>query len=56
MRRVNVLVVHALDRRGRSLPHLVKIIATLSDSNITLISYRENLDLGTAQGRMLAVC
>jgi DNA invertase Pin-like site-specific DNA recombinase len=53
-RRVNVLVVHALDRLGRSLPHLVKIISTLSDSNISLISYRENLDLGTAQGRMLA--
>lgn len=53
-RRINVLVVHALDRLGRSLPHLVKIISTLSESNITLISYRENLDLGTAQGRMLA--
>lgn len=53
-RRINVVVVHALDRLGRSLPHLVKIISTLSESNITLISYRENLDLGTAQGRMLA--
>ncbi len=53
-RRINVLVVHALDRLGRSLPHLVKIISTLTENNITLVSYRENLDLSTAQGRMLA--
>ena len=52
--RVHVLVVHALDRLGRSLPHLVKIISTLAERNITLISFRENLDLSTAQGRMLA--
>ena len=53
-RKINVLVVHALDRLGRSLPHLVKIISTLNENHITLISYRENLDLDTAQGRMLA--
>jgi DNA invertase Pin-like site-specific DNA recombinase len=35
--KINVLVVHALDRLGRSLPHLVKIISTLSENNITLI-------------------
>ena len=52
--KVHVLVVHALDRLGRSLPHLVKIIGELVDRNITLVSYRENLDLSTAQGRMLA--
>ncbi len=53
-RRINVLVVHALDRLGRSLPHLVKIISTLNENSITLVSYRENIDLSTAQGRMLA--
>ena len=52
--KVHILVVHALDRLGRSLPHLVKIIGELVDRNITLVSYRENLDLSTAQGRMLA--
>jgi DNA invertase Pin-like site-specific DNA recombinase len=52
--KVNVLVCHALDRLGRSLPHLVKIITTLTERNVTLVSYRENLDLSTAQGRMLA--
>ncbi|HQX51595.1 MAG TPA: polysaccharide deacetylase family protein [Planctomycetaceae bacterium] len=38
---------HALDRLGRSLPHLVKIIGTLTERNITLISYRE--DIASAQ-------
>ena len=52
--KVHILVVHALDRLGRSLPHLVKIMSTLTERNITLVSYRENLDLSTAQGRMLA--
>ena len=52
--RVHVLLVHARDRVGRSLPHLVRVISTLAERNITLISFRENLDLSTAQGRMLA--
>ena len=52
--RVKILVVHALDRLGRSLPHLVKIISTLTEKNITLVSFRENIDLGTASGRMIA--
>ena len=52
--RVHVLVVHALDRLGRSLPHLVKILGMLTERNITLVSFRENLDLSTAQGRLIA--
>ena len=53
-RRVNILLVHALDRIGRSLPHLVKVMSTLVEQDVKLISHRENIDLGTAQGRMLA--
>ena len=53
-RRIQVLLVHALDRLGRSLPHLVKIISALSENEITLVSYRENIDLSTASGRMIA--
>lgn len=53
-RRHTVLVVHALDRIGRSLPHLVKIVSEMTDQNLTLISFRENLDLSSAAGRMLA--
>jgi DNA invertase Pin-like site-specific DNA recombinase len=52
--RIKVLVVHALDRLGRSLPHLVKIITTLAERKITLISFRENIDLSTSSGRMIA--
>ncbi|MEQ8787440.1 MAG: recombinase family protein [Pirellulaceae bacterium] len=52
--RVKVLVVHALDRLGRSLPHLVKIITTCIERDITLISFRENIDLSTSTGRMIA--
>lgn len=53
-RKLDVLVVHALDRLGRSLSHLVKIIDFMGERNLTLVSYRENLDLGTASGRMVA--
>lgn len=52
--RMKVLVVHALDRLGRSLPHLVKIISTCVERDITLISFRENIDLSTSTGRMIA--
>ena len=52
--RIKTLVVHALDRLGRSLPHLVKIISTCVELDITLISFRENIDLSTSSGRMIA--
>lgn len=52
--KVKVLVVHSLDRLGRSLPHLVKIITFMTERNITLVSFRENIDLSTSAGRMLA--
>lgn len=53
-RKIDVLVVAALDRLGRSLVHLVKIVAEIQERDVELISLRENIDLGTAQGRMLA--
>jgi DNA invertase Pin-like site-specific DNA recombinase len=53
-RKFNVLVVSAIDRIGRSLPHLVKILSTIEELNVTLVSLRECFDLSTAQGRMLA--
>jgi DNA invertase Pin-like site-specific DNA recombinase len=52
--RVRTLIVHALDRLGRSLPHLVKIIQACVERKITLISHRENIDLSTSSGRMIA--
>jgi DNA invertase Pin-like site-specific DNA recombinase len=53
-RKFNILLVSAIDRIGRSLPHLVKILSTIEEHNVTLISLREAFDLSTAQGRMLA--
>ena len=53
-RTVNVLLVHALDRIGRSLHHLVRIMNHFMENRLTLVSYRENIDLSTAAGRMLA--
>ncbi len=49
-----ILMVHALDRIGRSLPHLVSILEYLRNHNIALVSYRENIDLSTSTGKMLA--
>ena len=53
-RKVSILVVHALDRIGRSLHHLVRIIQHFAENRLTLVSFRENIDLSTAGGRMLA--
>lgn len=52
--KVRTLLVHALDRLGRSLPHLIKILTTLRERDVTLISFRENIDLSTSTGRMVA--
>ncbi len=52
--RHNMLMVHALDRVGRSLPHLVMIMEYLRCHHIALVSYRENIDLSTSAGKMLA--
>lgn len=48
-RKINVLVVSAIDRIGRSLPHLVKILSEVGEQSVTLISLRECFDLSTAQ-------
>jgi DNA invertase Pin-like site-specific DNA recombinase len=52
--KVKVLVVAALDRIGRSLPHLVKTVNFFAERGLTLVSYRENIDLSSPSGRMLA--
>jgi DNA invertase Pin-like site-specific DNA recombinase len=53
-RKVNVVIIPALDRLGRSLPHLVKILCAINDAEISLISLREGFDLNTAVGRLQA--
>jgi len=49
--RVKVLVVHALDRLGRSLPHLVEIINGLREAGIGFRSLQEQIDTTNAGGR-----
>jgi DNA invertase Pin-like site-specific DNA recombinase len=52
--KVQVLLVHALDRLGRSLSNLVKILSTLVERDVVLVSFRENIDLSASTGRMVA--
>lgn len=50
----DTLVVWRLDRLGRSLQHLVEILAKLSKRGVRLESLSESIDTGTATGKMLA--
>lgn len=54
MRAGDTLVVVALDRLGRSLSEMVRLLQRLTDEGIVLISLREGIDLSTPTGRMLA--
>lgn len=48
----DTLVVIGLDRLGRSLPHLLQIMQTLNDREISLRSLREAIDTSTPTGRL----
>lgn len=48
----NVLIVHSIDRLGRSTKHLLNLIDELKHYNVTLISIREGLDFTTPTGQM----
>jgi DNA invertase Pin-like site-specific DNA recombinase len=54
MRSGDTLVVVALDRLGRSLSEMVKLLDWIVNEKITLRSIREGIDLSTPTGRMLA--
>ena len=51
-RKFSTVVVWSLDRLGRSLPHLVSLIAELEAVGVALVSLREGLDLSTAAGKL----
>ncbi len=51
-RQVDTVVVFALDRLGRSLSHLVRIIEEWQGLGVSLVSLRDGLDLGSASGRL----
>jgi DNA invertase Pin-like site-specific DNA recombinase len=52
LRSGDTLIVWRLDRLGRSLPDLVKIITDLENSGVTFKSITENLETNTAAGKL----
>ena len=52
-RQVDVILVWKLDRFGRSLKQLVTALEELSSIGVGFISYQDNLDLTTPQGRLM---
>jgi DNA invertase Pin-like site-specific DNA recombinase len=52
-RQVDMIIVWKLDRFGRSLKQLVMALEELSSLGIGFISYQDNLDLATSQGRLM---
>ncbi len=52
-RQIDIIIVWKLDRFGRSLKQLVTALDELSRLGVGFISYQDNLDLTTAQGRLM---
>ena len=52
-REVDAVIVWKLDRLGRSLKHLVNLIAEWESLGITFVSLRDNLDFSTPGGRLM---
>jgi putative DNA-invertase from lambdoid prophage Rac len=49
---VDIVAVFALDRLGRSLSHLIRLVEDWQHLGVGLVSLREGLDLTTASGRL----
>ena len=49
----DVLVVWRLDRLGRSLPHLISVVAGLGERGVGFRSISDSIDTTTAQGRLV---
>ena len=52
-RQIDLILVWKLDRFGRSLRQLVVTLEELSSLSVGFISYQDNLDLTTPQGRLM---
>ena len=48
----SVILIHSIDRLGRSTKHLLNLMDEFRHLNISLISIRENLDFTTPTGQM----
>jgi len=53
-RKIDAVLVWKLDRFGRSVSHLVQLLEELRELDVTFISYSDNIDLSTSQGRLQA--
>ncbi len=49
----DTLVVWRLDRLGRSLAHLIDLVATLEERGVFLMSLEESIDTSSATGRLV---
>ena len=49
----DTLVIWKLDRMGRSLHHLVKVVNELLDKGVGIISLHDPIDTTTAQGKLM---
>lgn len=49
---IKKVIIWKLDRLGRSLPHLIKLIETFRTSGVEFISITDNFDTTTASGRL----
>jgi DNA invertase Pin-like site-specific DNA recombinase len=47
------ILIWKLDRIGRSLKHLVNLLAELEALGVALVSFSDNLDLSTPQGKLM---
>lgn len=50
----DTVYIESLNRLGRSSADLISLMQTFSDMGVTLISLKEQLDFGTAQGKFIA--
>ncbi|MEO0554653.1 MAG: recombinase family protein [Bacteroidota bacterium] len=53
LRAGDVIVVWKLDRLGRSLRHLIELVAQFQEMEVDFVSLSENIDTTTAQGRLI---
>ncbi|MCK4579549.1 MAG: recombinase family protein [Candidatus Marinimicrobia bacterium] len=53
LRKEDTLVVWKLDRLGRSLSHLIKVVTSLDDRGIYFKSLQESIDTGSFSGKLI---
>src|SRR5258708_727521 len=52
-REIDIVLTWKLDRFARSLGDLISLIQRLSDVGVEFVSFKDNLDLTTSQGRLM---